>query len=805
MPHPLPPSAIARAVLAARVRVAAFVRGAALFIGLIAASGAAAQDAPHERLDLQSPASLRRYSYDEGLPQASVNAIVRTRDGFLWLGTFGGLVRFDGREFRVFRSGGAADGEHREGPSSERVLALHEDARQRLWIGTQEAGISLYEHGRFRHLPICGGACQVNRLFSSDGHDVWVMATTGILRVDPDTLEATAYDDSYDAFAVFAQAGGESFVGGLSGFGRASARGIERLHLPDGFTIVRRMGSDGTSVWVIVENGSLYRYDVAAERWTFIRAGVKPEAQLVSDGGGHVYLSDETSGIRRLGHDGAEHPLAGAQTLHAATAYADDGGNLWIGSTSKGLYRLRPARLSLLRSTAAAASPGRVLARDGRDGLWLVHGCSSLSHRAADGSQTAWATKPIGDTCIGSLLYDAASDTLWIGTSGSELLRLKSGRLEKMAAWPRSGPVSVWMAKDGTLWVATARFVGRLRLTGEGDVAGVETIAALGDNLAVASIVDARAGGVWVVGDRGAFRIVGNDIAERWTPAEGIRGRYFRALHEDADGVLWIGTYGAGLVRIEHGVVRQYTEANGLFDDTVSCILPDGEGRLWMAGNRGISVFFDPHIGADGPNIRTLSASDGLDPPEFNGGTAPPCLADGAGRLWFSMVVGFAMADPVSMLAPASTRTPTAYIDHATVSRRRLDLSAPADLDANASQLEIGFGAIDLVDPDKVRFRYRLGGDDWIDAGSNRSVLLPVVPWGPLDIEVQARELGGNWSSSATLRLNRPVPWYRHQWIWLATSLASLLALLWMTRERRHSDLDDALLARLRELRARDS
>ena len=804
MPHPLPPSAIVRAVLAVRIRVAAFVRGAALFVGLIVASGAAAQEATHERLDLRSPGSLRRYSYEEGLPQASVNAIVRTRDGFLWLGTFGGLVRFDGREFRVFRSGGAADGEYREGPSSERVLALHEDARRRLWIGTQEAGISVYEHGRFRHLPICGGACQVNRLFSSDGHDVWVMASNGILRVDPDTLEATTYEDSYDAVAVFAQAGGQSFVGGLAGFGRASARGIERLHLPDGFTLVRRMGSDGASVWVIVENGSLYRYDVAAEQWTFIRAGVKPEAQLVSDGRGHVYLSDETSGIRRLAHDGSEHPLDGAQTLHAATAYADEGGSLWIGSTSKGLYRLRPARLSLLRSTSAPASPGRVLARDGGDGLWLVHGCSSLWHRAADGRETAWPIKAIGDTCIGSLLYDAASDTLWIGTSGSELLRLKSGQLEKMAAWPRSGAVSAWMTQDGTLWVATARFVGRLRLNGEGGVAGVDTIAAL-DDMAVTRIVDARAGGVWVVGDRGAFRVVGNEVAERWTPAEGIRGRYFRALHEDAGGVLWIGTYGAGLVRIERGVVRQYTEANGLFDDTVSCILPDAEGRLWMAGNRGISVLLDPHIDADGPNVRTLTASDGLDPPEFNGGTALPCVADGAGRLWFSMVVGFAMADPASLGALASTRTPTAYIDHATVSRRRIDLSAPADLDANASQLEIGFGAVDLVDPDKVRFRYRLGGDDWIDAGSNRSVLLPVVPWGQLDIDVQARELGGDWSPSATLRLNRPVPWYRHQWIWLAASLASLLALLWMTRERRHSDLDDALLERLRAPRPRDS
>ena len=82
-------------------------------------------------------------------------------------------------------------------------------------------------------------------------------------------------------------------------------------------------------------------------------------------------------------------------------------------------------------------------------------------------------------------------------------------------------------------------------------------------------------------------------------------------------------------------------------------------------------------------------------------------------------------------------------------------------------------------------------------------MLLPVVPWGPLNFEVQARELGGAWSSSARLRLNRPLPWYKLQWVWLAASLASLLTLLWMTRDRKAPDIDDALLARLRRPEAK--
>ncbi len=783
--------------------VASVARRFVLFVLLLTAASVQASPSGEEdaaspqRLTLQFRNSLRHYGYDDGLPQASVNAILRGHDGFLWLGTFGGLVRFDGKEFRVFRS--RERGRAGEGISSERVLSLYEDVHGRLWVGTQEGGVGFYEKGRFRHLPVCGDTCMVNRLFSIDGRFVWVLAGNGVYRVDVETLESTMYLSAFDAYPVYAVAHGEAFVAGAAGFARLSAGGLRPVALPDGHAVVRKIASDGDAVWIIVQNGSLYRYDPAREHWTFIRGGLRSEAHLLADGSGHVYLSDEAAGMRRLGSDGTEQSLDSPQLLHASTAYADGDGSLWIGSTSKGLWRLRPARVALLRSSLAGSSPGRVIASDGADGVWLVHGCSDLWHRAADGHQVRWpTTAALADQCVVSLAYDAASDTLWIGSSGSTLARLKDGRLEKLASWERTAEIGVWKIR-GELWVASVRFVGRLRLQHDGSFAGVDEIPGLAGMNATA-ITEARGGGVWVAGDRGAFRVVGDEVVERWTPNEGIRGGHFRALHEDEDGSLWIGTYGSGLVRIRDGIVRQYTEADGLFDDTVSCILPDAEGRLWMAGNRGISRLVDRDIGAGGPRVVTLTASDGLDPPEFNGGTAPPCTADGKGRLWFAMVVGFAMVDPAALPSPSGPHVPVAYIDHASVSGRRLDLDTPEDLDPGSANLEIGFGAVDLVEPAKVRFRYRIGGEraDWVEAGSGRSLLLPSVPWGELVFEVQAREQGGDWSRPAVLRLDRPVPWYRHQWIWLAASLGSLLGLLWMTRERRRPELDDFLEARLR-------
>ncbi|MGY0505461.1 ligand-binding sensor domain-containing protein [Luteimonas sp. e5] len=775
-------------------------RGWAMLLGwLLAALPVATATATHmsgDSLAVHSPPVLRHYGLEHELPQLAANGVLRTQDGFLWISTFGGLARFDGHEFRTFRSDGSDSG-----PSSRRIVSLHEDARQRLWIGTEDAGVSVHEHGRFRHLPICGGSCMVDRVFSGDGGDIWALTSVGVIRIDPDSLRARGPGQP-GQFSQVVHIGSKVLVAGVSGLRRLSDGKLETIALPEGHHMVSSMVALGDSAWMVLNGGDLYRFDADSEHWTWLRGGLTRETRVLTDGVGGLYLSDGVEGTRRLADDGSETPLEGAQRLFAATMTADADGALWIGTPGNGLWMLRPSRVSLLRSTSVPDAPGRVLARDGAGGMWVAMGCMSLWHVDAQGRQRAWPIEAtVDEGCIHSLVHDADTGTLWIGMSGGSLERLVGGRVERVAAWPRSRQVAVWKMRDGSFWVANLQFVGRMRFTEDGALAGVEQVDELA-GMEVKRIVDARAGGVWVVGDHGAFRVVDGDVVERWTPAQGINGRFFRALHEDADGVLWIGSYGHGLIRIENGKVQQYTEANGLFDDTVSCILPGERGRLWLAGNRGIGLLLDRNIGDDGPLMRSLTAQDGLDPSEFNGSPVPPCADDGAGQLWFAMMTGVARITPAQLSDWVGSAVPAAYIDHVAVSGNALDVSRPGELGVSATNLEIRYGAIALHNSGKVRFRYRLTGlddvGDWIDAGTNRSLLLPVVPWGQLIFEVQARVVGGPWSPSATLQLSRPRPWYRHQWIWLAVSLASLLAVLRITREQDVPGVDDALLARLR-------
>lgn len=724
--------------------------------------------------------SYRNFSIDDGLPQVSVNALLQGRDGYLWIGTYGGLARFDGDSFTTFRISP-------RGLVSNRILALHEDRRGRLWIGTQEAGIALYESGRFRPLDFCGGTCQISAIRpSADGRKLWVLSPQGVFEFDPDTLRYRVRHSIFNAFGYIApMPDGNVYVSGNHGLTRIGADTAADIPLPDGSTRAVMEGH-GRYLWLVTDARRLYRYDTIDYVWTLIRDEVSLNTRFVVSNDDRLLLSDALVGnIQLLRDDGSTVPLDGIPAdVHAQRAYKDDEGNLWIGSDTRGLWRIRDSHIGLMQSAEVQMNtPGIAVAEDGKGGLWFGMACGGLRHWNADGAvQTVRLESVLGTECVHSLLQDDKR-RLWIGTWSGTLGRLENGHLTLAREWPQRGRLSVWRNPvDGTYWVGTLRDTWRLEVDAGGEVADAQPVPAL-DGMAIAFMAPARRGGSWFVGDQGVYRLVDGRIAERWRQ-EDLGTRFLRWLHEDPDGSLWIGSYGGGLVRIRNGSVRRYDTSSGLFDDTVSCILSDAEGRLWLGGNSGVSVLLDRAIEERAPELIALSTSDGLTPAELNGGATSTCLRDSRGRLWYALIKGFAMIDPARFSERAAP--PVVHIERLRIAGRDLDPLRPETLAPHAGNLEIGYTAIGFASPERLRFRYRLipSGGDWLDAGNRRDVLLPTLPWGTFAFEVQARQLGSDWSEPVVVRLDHPLPWYRRQWIWLVVSLACLLALLVATRDR---------------------
>lgn len=726
--------------------------------------------------------SYRNFGIDEGLPQASVNALLQGRDGYLWIGTNGGLARFDGDSFKTFH---ASPG----GLVSNRILSLYEDRRGRLWVGTEGAGIALYESGRFRPLDFCGGTCQVSAIRpSADGRTLWIVGPQGVFEIDPESLRYRVRHSVFNAFGHIApMPDGNVYVSGFGGLARIEADTVVEIPLPAGSTRALMEGR-GRYLWLVTEDWHLYRYDTIDRAWLKVRAGVSPNIRFMISNDGRLLISDWLAGgIWQLHDDGSTTPLPGIPAgVYARQAYVDHEGNLWIGNDTQGLWRIRASRIGLMQSADVQMNvPGRAVVEDGEGGFWFGVACGGLRHWSRSGEVRAVQLEStLGTECVHSLLMDDER-RLWIGTWSGTLGRLENGRLTLARTWPQGSALNVWRnPDDGTYWLGTQRDTWRLDMDTKGEIVDAQPVQAL-DGMAISFMTPARRGGTWFVGDQGAYRLVDGRIAEQWRQEDGIGIGFPRWLYEDPDGTtLWIGSYGGGLSRIRDGSVHRYDASSGLFDDTVSCILPDADGRLWLGGNSGVSVLLDRRIEARGPELIALSASDGLTPRELNGGSVSSCLRDSRGRLWYSLIKGFAVIDPTRFNEQAAP--PIVHIERLRVAGRDLEPARPEKLGPNAGNLEIRYTAIGFASPERLRFRYRLvpAGRDWLDAGDHRDVLLPILPWGRFAFEVQARQLGGAWSEPVAIRLDRPLPWYRRQWIWLVTSLACLLALLWATRDR---------------------
>lgn len=758
-----------------------------LIIGLFMACGSALAASTVQPGSVRVPSV---FTSDDGLPRSGVNAVVQTRDGYLWVGTFGGLARFDGQTFTVFRSlpaNGGPDSEPRRqaSPASDRILTLYEDDRARLWIGTQDAGLSVFEHGAFRHLSMCDGTCQINGILQGADGTLWFAGSAGVYTMPPDAQRAALFQppgaSGYDYLAE--DGDGRIYVAGHGGLDVVDGNKLRAIRLPDGGRKVRALKRDGEEILVGTEY-RLYRYRPSNGTWTAL--GVEQPGYTTRDADGRWWVSRGTWSLMRESDTGEWEEMHELDGIGITTLSHDDEGNLWIGTASKGLLRLRkPLFKQMSVSQLGTAEAGRAVIDDGQGGLWFGLSCGALRHWRVDGSMQTFPIRlGVGNDCVSSLLLDNAG-VLWVGTASGALARIKDGELKLISTWPGAQSVNVWQGAEGRYLVSVWRSTYILDIDAEGRLVGKQGIAAL-EGMRINDVQASARGGSWFIGDQGVLRMVGDDVAERWTPQEGLSSRFARALHEDeATNTLWVGTYGGGLNRIRNGRVDRYTSNNGLSDDTISCILADDRGRLWLGGNLGVTVLPRPDRAAGTIESVGFGTSDGLVPSEINGGNSTACLRDARGRLWFSLVEGFAVVDPEDApdVRPVALRP---HIEQVAISGSEQEITdAALTLRSFVRNLEVHYAAINLSRPSETRFRFRLSGfdRDWVEAGKNRSILYPTIPWGEHLFEVQARTAGGPWSPvPAQLRIVHPQPWYLRPWIWTLASLMGLVVLVGSTR-----------------------
>lgn len=765
--------------------------------------------APTARLAAQQRRTLRRppaYTIDQwttrdGLPQNSVNAIAQGPAGYLWLGTFGGLVRFDGTDFKVVER---TDGTGRR--HLDRVLALAFGPDSALWIGTQDAGLLRFKDGRYRVYTTADGLPEgrIEALHVASSGAVWIgMTHADLVRFAGGRFERVA-DVAGRRFGPAASTveDGDSRLWAYDGRRVVSvadsARTVLRVRPGPVSGDHAMMLRDRSGAFWFSRDDSLARLSGDAVRYY----GVHDADVMVQGARGGYWVGTNNDGLYRLSTSGGTLAVRryvlpdGRSSFRVRSAYIDRSGDVWIGTNANGLLR---ARRNLFTTYATEEGLSHDVATalygDTAGTMWVATNCGGVD--AIDpGLRTVRVFNPRspgdprGDPCVFSLARGPGG-AMWQGSWGGGVSLLSGhapGWPRHIAGLPDNVVLALYSSHDGTLWVGTRS--GGLAAVRDGRVDAVFTTANGLSSDGIRTILQARDGALWIGTLEGADRLADGHVTD--TIAAGL---HVRAIFEDEHRDLWIGTYGAGLLFCDHrgGGCRNITQRDGLAENVVSAILEDSAGDLWMSGNRGISRVSRHALVAlaEGGrrHVRAVlyGAGDGLSNPETNGGFEPAAWKDARGRLWFPTVHGVAVVDPAraaSDAPPPPTRVEEVLVDGVP--------HAPGDtivVGPGRPNLEFRYAALDLYDPRQVTFRHRLVGFDphWVVSGTRRLAEYPRLQPGRYRFLVSAANRDGRWSAAGTGVSLRVVPPFWSTWsfrIAVAAGLLGLVAAFLLRRER---------------------
>jgi ligand-binding sensor domain-containing protein/signal transduction histidine kinase len=722
-----------------------------------------------------------------GLPQNGVLAILRARDGYLWLGTIEGAARFDGVRFVVF------DNNNTPEIRNNQILSLAEDHAGNLWLGSVGGGLTRHSNGRFRLYTKQDGLSSdfVRCLFVDRAGNLWIGTRGGGLNLFRDE-KFTAYTTrdglpSDQILTVAEDENGVLWVGttkGLAKFeqGRFTAYGQQEGVPHDR---VNAICPDSTgSVWVGTGGGLCRMQQGRCVVDGASAATLGSVISLYEDRQHNFWIGTGGKGLflRRHGRLTQYAVADGLPSETVMTFYQDPQGDLWIGTVDGGLVQLREGPFGVY-SVDDGLPHNFVSAvfEDSQANLWL--GTNGGLSRLKEGIITNYAF-PQGRPESGSIAEDRTGN-LWFSGNG-QLSQFRAGQFIRWTAaqgLPHE-PVSGLLGdRMGNLWIGTpGHGLTQLR---DGRFRNFDTRDGLADN-EVTALYESRSGVIWVGLNNGGISRF-DATAQRFTSLtvkDGLPGDQVQAFYEDRSGTLWISTSGGGLRRFKDGKFTAITVRDGLYDNRTFQILSDTEddsGDLWLSSNRGIFRVSLRELNefAEGRrasvNSFVYGVLDGMLSRECNS-ASPGGWKTRDGRLWFPTVKGVVVIDPKQR----NTQPTLVSIEKVTLDRLLLPVGQAVQINPDQENLEIEYTGLNWNRPQQIRFKYQLAGfnQDWVEVGTRRTAYFSNLPPGTYTFRVQADNGEGVWNTAGqSLRVVVLPPFYRTGWFLILSIVGATTAL----------------------------
>jgi diguanylate cyclase (GGDEF)-like protein len=752
------------------------------------------------------------WSVEDGLPQSSVNALAQTPDGYLWVGTYDGLARFDGFRFEVFRTANTA------GLGNSGIRALFVDPEGRLWIGTGGGGVSLREPGApMRRIPGTEGwlvralaSAGRGRLWiGSSGHGLASLDSAAPAGAAPDPVPIAPGVSSVNA--LHADPDGGLWIGtdGTGLWYRSAAGATTRIDTGGATLIVALHRDRRGDLWVGSAGGGLLRVRAGATHAEEVDSlGVRTVSGFGEDGEGSLWLATGGGGLlRQAGERMERHSRATGLPHEVLTAVLEDReGALWVGMGAAGLLRLQGGSFSSLgASDGLTEEVTYSIVEDAAGSLWVAAVDGTLSR----GDRDRFAPVEVPGLPPGTPLRALAvspTGELWMGTYGQGVWRRSRTRWHHYTAadgLANDHVRAILADRRGQVWAATVR--GLSRFTGERwETAGSAEQLPSASLIALAEGPD---GSLWFGMDGGGLGCLLADGSLRfYSHRDGLASDVVLSLRFSRDGqTLWIGTNG-GLSRLAGGTLVTWTTQHGLPSDNVAQVAEDATGALWLGTAAGIArVETTRMLPGQRLDLRVFGRGAGLVSSQATAPSNGPLVARD-GRLWFPTLVGLGLVDPRRLTVDEIS--PLVHVEEVVADGVVLAPAATLELPRSTARLEIRYTGICTRAAELVRFRHRLIGFDrtWVEAGARRTAHYTAVPPGSYRFEVIARNADGA-ESAAHLELVVPRRFWETTWFQLTGALAAIVLVagaVWgRTRalSRRQRELEVTVAERTEALR----
>ncbi len=765
-----------------------------------------------------------------GLPQKWVTTIIQTRDGYLWVGTKGGIARFDGVRFKVY------DDLHANQLKEAEVWAIAEDDDSSIWIGTYGGGLShLLKDGSFVTLTTKDGLpCEnVTALQKSADGSLWIGTPKGLARRRDGKLAAYTTADGLPGNgvqALYLDREGVLWIGtdrGLASYasGRFTNQSAKLAGALDA-SVNAIAGSGREGLWIggggrelgggsrdfglsRLKDGVLTRYTtrdgLPSDSVTSIAIDLDGTVWIGTFGGLCRYRRGRFEAFQpEVSGPGDQRAFEPVSLRRIQSLFADREGSLWVGTRIDGLARLRDSTFLHLTGDApgGAAIPLNSVFEDRHGAMWI--GTPQDFRSVRDGALTTYT---LPENPEANTFAEDRGGALWIGTT-SGVFRLLAGKPVRVPLGPLDKLLIGILVSGarGDMWIGT-RSKGLYRYSG-GDVTRYLTSDGLaGDQ--IRGLAFDSAGGLWIATRDGGVSCLRDGHFKNYGLAEGLPCLAAQALYVDREDVVWIATH-RGLCRIKRKdgatQVTVLTAENGLPNNYFYQIVEDDQANLWLTHGRGIVRISKRELNDVADKAARMvspmlfGSESGLRSTAMSVSNQPMAWKTRAGRLWFATQRGAAIVD-TSTIAHNPVAPPV-HIEEVNANLRQYEHVDGLVLPPGRGDVEIRYTGLSFLAPLHVRFKYILEGFDkaWQDAGARRVAYYTNIPPGQYTFRVIGCNNDGVWNTEGASFSFRLLPrWYQTRVFLVLTGLTGVAMVvgLYRLRVRRHIRMEHELQERV--------